>query len=148
MPQSANHTDRPAARRRAPRRTYKILGLALILLALAMALPAGALATDGEYTLHVDAPSSVTVGFSFSVTVTSWASTDPPFFDPTYHGLVKLTYVGPSGTVSLGEHQFVQAVDGGSYTFAGVTLNTVSSVGEVTAQDAIDPSISGTSPCR
>ena len=44
MPQSANHTDRPAARRRTPRRTYKILGLALILLALAMALPAGALA--------------------------------------------------------------------------------------------------------
>ena len=66
MPQSATHTDRPAARRRTPRRTYKILGLALLLMALAMALPAGALAADASEGVLTTEPSGAVNGVALS----------------------------------------------------------------------------------
>ena len=111
MPQSATHTDKPAARRRGPARAYKLLGLALMLLAFALALPATASANGATKGVLTTQPSGAVNGVAL-----------------TGHAVVQLQDAS-SNNVDTSGVDVVATISSGTGTLSGTT--TVATTGGV-----------------
>ena len=90
----------------------------------------------------VSAPASVTVGTSFSVTVSALGAFNN--VATTYRGTVHFTTTDPGSDVVLPADYTFTAGDNGTHTFSGVALATAGSQ-TVTATDTTTSSVNGTS---
>ena len=91
--------------------------------------------------LSVSAPTSVSAGAPFNVTVSSNDQQGNPYAG--YRGTVHLTSTDAQATLPA-DHTFT-AADNGSFTFTGMKLRTSPGPQTITARDTVTSSITGTS---